>query len=105
MAAAAFHRLAYYGNDEFSAKAERYKSSAISGILNKAQQVSGTTKSRENHLAAMAVIIIMIYDDMISAQNYFRFLAPIMKSLHKMVSSSVLETDSLGTFLAEQMGL
>lgn len=105
MAATAFHRLAYYGNDEFSIKAERYKSSAISGLMRKAHDICGAPNSWETRLSAVAVIMIMIYDDMVSAQNYFRILTPILKSLHCMMKSSVRVMDSLGSFLVEQMGL
>ncbi|RVX69541.1 hypothetical protein B0A52_06605 [Exophiala mesophila] len=105
MAATAFHRLAYYGNAEFGVKAERYKSSAITGLLRKAHGICGTPNSWETRLSAIAVIMIMIYDDMVSAQNYFRILAPILRNLYYMMKSSDLVNDCLGTFLAEQMGL
>ncbi len=105
IAATSFHRLAYHGNEEFAIKAERYKSAAISGLLKSAQTVYGMPDSNQRQLVAIAVIVMMLYDDMISAQNYFRIIIPILKTLFKLVDFDSLRADSLGEFLIEQLEL
>jgi hypothetical protein len=73
--------------------------------MQNAQQLWGASSSRESRLASMAVVVVMIYDDMVSAQNYFRILIPILNTLYKLINFSMLGSDELGKFLAEQIGL
>ncbi|CAH0055981.1 unnamed protein product [Clonostachys solani] len=100
--AASFHRLAYYGRSEFNAKAETFKSSAITGLMNGSGQIP---KSEYHQLAAIAVVIVLIYDDMISAQDYFRNLTPVLVHLITTVDLKSARNQTLARFLEEQLGL
>ena len=105
--AASFHRLAYYGNSEFEIKAERYKASAIRRLMVSSQSLYSThdCDAEFEQMTAAAVVIVLLYDDMISAQDYYCFLVPLIKSLLKTVRFSNLFNQDLARFLALQLKL
>lgn len=105
MAAASFHRLAYYGNPEFAIKAEKYKASVIKGLLGSADRVCSPGASPHDKLSAAAAVLILMYDDMIAAQDYFILLARISSNMLNFVDFSTLGSPELSEYLVEQLKL
>lgn len=106
VAAAAYHRLAYYGNPQFAAKAERYKASAIRGLITSARSVCTLSASSSDQLFAAATLLILMYDEMIAAQDTFITLARIIGNMRKFVNfSSLGGSEKLQRYLTEQFGL
>ncbi|KAF4436798.1 Cyclopentanone 12-monooxygenase [Fusarium acutatum] len=102
VAAAAYHRLAYYGNPHFASKAEHYKASAIRGLITSARSVSA---SSSDQLFAAATLLILMYDEMIAAQDTFITLARIIGNMRKFVDfSSLGGSEKLQRYLTEQFG-
>ncbi|KAL5605662.1 hypothetical protein FOVSG1_005809 [Fusarium oxysporum f. sp. vasinfectum] len=105
VAAAAYHRLAYYGNPQFAAKAERYKASAIRGLITSARSVCTLSASSSDQLFAAATLLILMYDEMIAAQDTFITLARIIGNMRKFVNfSSLGGSEKLQRYLTEQFG-
>lgn len=94
VAAASFHRLAYYGNLQFAIEAERYKASAIKGLLRGCQTVCSPSSSDDDRLFAAGALLILMYDEMIAAQDYFTTLARIMISMRSFVDFSSMRRHS-----------
>src|SRR6478752_6000255 len=91
VAAAAYHRLAYYGNPKFAAKAEHYKASAIRGLITSARSVCTLSASSSDQLFAAATFVI---------------LARIIGNMRKFVNfSSLGGSEKLQRYLTEQFGL
>lgn len=105
IAALSLHRLAYYGGPEIESKAESYKSLAIEGLRQNADYVCSSEALEHPKLAAMAAIIIFVYDDMVSAQNYFPTLIPIMRTFAAAFDSAAFKERELMEFLREELGL
>ncbi|KAK2697716.1 hypothetical protein QWA68_004302 [Fusarium oxysporum] len=105
VAAAAYHRLAYYGNPKFAAKAEHYKASAIRGLITSARSVCTLSASSSDQLFAAATLLILMYDEMIAAQDTFITLARIIGNMRKFVNfSSLGGSEKLQRYLTEQFG-
>ncbi|EXL70500.1 hypothetical protein FOPG_13683 [Fusarium oxysporum f. sp. conglutinans race 2 54008] len=105
VAAAAYHRLAYYGNPKFAAKAEHYKASAIRGLITSARSVCTLSASSSDQLFAAATLLILMYDEMIAAQDTFVTLARIIGNMRKFVNfSSLGGSEKLQRYLTEQFG-
>jgi hypothetical protein len=106
LAATSYHRLAYYGSTEFAIKAERYKTSAFKGLLESCQRVCSPSSSSHDRLFAAATLLILMYDEMVAAQDYFTTLARIMGSMRSFVDFSSLGGSSeLRRYLVEQFGM
>ncbi|KAF5704317.1 cyclopentanone 1 2-monooxygenase [Fusarium mundagurra] len=105
VAAAAYHRLAYYGNPQFASKAEHHKASAIRGLITSARSVCTLSASSSDQLFAAATLLILMYDEMIAAQDTFVTLARIIGNMRKFVDfSSLGGSEKLQRYLTEQFG-
>ncbi|OBT99909.1 hypothetical protein VE01_02201 [Pseudogymnoascus verrucosus] len=106
VAATSFHRLAYYGNNEFASKAERYRATAIKGLLESCQRVCLPLPSSQDVLFAAATLLILMYDEMVAAQGSFTTLARVMSSMRNFVDFSTLSGSSeLQRYLSGQFDM
>lgn len=106
VAAATFHRLAYHDDPSFNAKADRHKSSAIKTLSASCWDVFSPGGSPDDRLFSAAALVILMYDEMIAAQDYFTTLAQIIASMRGFMDLSSLECSAkLQTYLQDQFSM